>query len=62
MDLIETSDLKLRLLAREVMAMRLGLAPEAALSVTRAAASRLEADAQAGRPLTALKAAVLDEV
>ncbi|MER6377638.1 hypothetical protein ABT255_57585 [Streptomyces mirabilis] len=54
--------MKLKLLAREVMAMRLGLAPDAALSVTRAAVSRLEADAQAGRPLTTLKAAALDEV
>ncbi|GGX94774.1 hypothetical protein [Streptomyces anandii] len=55
-------DLKLRLLAREVMEMRLGLAPSAALSVTRAAVRRLDEDARAGRPLVALKAAVLDEV
>ncbi|MET9071762.1 hypothetical protein ABZX95_06155 [Streptomyces sp. NPDC004232] len=54
-------DLKLRLLAREVAAMRLGLGPEAALSVTRAAVERLAADARAGRPLVALKAAVRDE-
>lgn len=56
------NDLELRLLAREVAAIALGLAPEAALSVTRAAVGRLDEDARAGRPLVALGTAVRDEV
>ncbi|MGW4981943.1 hypothetical protein [Streptomyces mirabilis] len=62
MNLREVGDLKLRLLAREVMAMGLGLAPDAAFSVTRAAVHRLEADARAGRPLIPLRVAVTDEL
>lgn len=57
-----SDDLSLRLLVRQVMAMRLGLWPEAALSMTRAAVSRLEADVEAGRPLIPLRVAVTDEL
>jgi hypothetical protein len=54
-------DLKLELLVQEVIAMHLGLAPDAALNVTRAALGRMDEDARAGRPLVALKTTVRDE-